>query len=290
MSVTAQNLTSFGIGLAEVAVFVGYLAGLWTLLNVATRSFDDHEEILVRGNWAYLIQRLGLTVAQAIGMLSAIGISSPNRWEDVVWLLIVGAWVSVLLLVVRPAVDKVLGHLVRRPEETRTENLAVSVVKAAFYVAFGLVVNGTLTGSAPNWPTAAAAVVVFTVLGGAPLIGGYVLVDLVNPFAVRAGVREGRLASGLEAAGVLVALGIIMRNAIAGDFTGWAPALTGFAITAVASMVVVYVTRWIFDKLVLAGSTIRQVHEANQLTAAALLAASLPLVALPVTAVVGTLL
>ena len=290
MSVTAQNLTSFGIGLVEVAVFIGFLAGLWTLLNVLTRSFDDHDEIIVRENWAYLVQRLGITAAQAIGMLSAIGLSSPNRWSDVLWLLIVGAWVSVLLLAVRPAVDKAVGRLVQRPDEARAENLAVSIVKAAFYVAFGLVVNGSLTGSAPNWPTAIAAITVFTVLGGALLVGAYVLIDLINPFAVRDGVRNGRLASSLEAAGVLLALGLIMRNAIAGDFVGWGPALLGFAVTAVVSMVVVYVTRWIFDKLVLTRSTIRQVHEANQVTAAALLAVSLPLVALPVTAVVGTLL
>jgi uncharacterized membrane protein YjfL (UPF0719 family) len=131
---------------------------------------------------------------------------------------------------------------------------------------------------------------VFTALGGALLIAGYLLIDLVNPFPVRDGVREGRLACSLEAAGVLVALGLIMHNAIAGDFVGWASALAGFAITAAAGLAVLYATRWLFDKLVLAESTIREVHESNQVTAAAMLAAFLPLVALPVTAVVGTVL
>ncbi len=288
MSVTAENLNSFGIGLVEVVIFIGFLAALWQLLNAMTRSFDDHNEIFVRGNWAYLIQRLGITAAQAIGMFSSIGISAPNRWSDVGWLAIAGVWVLLLLLAVHPVIDRTVGRHVTPPGEARSDHLAVSVVKAAFYVAFGLVVDGALSGSAPDLFTAVTATLVFTVLGGALLIGGYVLVDLANPFPVREGVREGRLASSFEAAGVLVALGMIMRNAIAGDFVGWVPALVGFAITAVAGLLVLYVTRWVFDKLVLTQSTIREVHESNRVTAAALLAAFLPLVALPVTAVVGT--
>ena len=289
MSVTAENLSSFGIGLVEVLVFIGFLAGLWQLLNVITRSFDDHGEILVRGNWAYLVQRLGITVAQAVGMLSAIGLNAPNRWSDVGWLAVAGTWVLLLLLAVHPVIDKAIGRQVQRPDQMRSDDLAVSMVKAAFYVAFGFVVNGSLSGSAPNWPTALVATLVFTVLGGALLVGCYLLVDLVNPFPIREGVREGRLASSLEAAGVLVALGMIMRNAIAGDFVGWGPALVGFAVTAIAGLLVLYATRWLFDKLVLTQSTIREVHESNRVTAAALLAAFLPVTALPVTAVVGTL-
>jgi len=289
VSVTAENLSSFGIGLVEVLVFIGFLAGLWQLLNVITRSFDDHGEILVRGNWAYLVQRLGITVAQAVGMLSAIGLNAPNRWSDVGWLAVAGTWVLLLLLAVHPVIDKAIGRQVQRPDQMRSDDLAVSMVKAAFYVAFGFVVNGSLSGSAPNWPTALVATLVFTVLGGALLVGCYLLVDLVNPFPIREGVREGRLASSLEAAGVLVALGMIMRNAIAGDFVGWGPALVGFAVTAIAGLLVLYATRWLFDKLVLTQSTIREVHESNRVTAAALLAAFLPVTALPVTAVVGTL-
>jgi len=290
VSVTAENLNSFGIGLVEVVVFVGFLAALWKLLNVLTRSFDDHNEIFVRGNWAYLVQRLGITVAQAIGMLSSIGINTPNRWSDVGWLAVAGAWVFLLLLAVYPVIDRAVGRQVHRPDDARADDLAVSMVKAAFYVAFGFVVNGSLSGSAPSWPTALAATLAFTMLGGALLIGCYVLVDLATPFPVRQGIREGRVTSSFEAAGILVALGLIMRNAIAGDFVGWTPALVGFAVTAAAGLLVLYATRWLFDKIVLTQSTIREVHESNQVTAAALLAAFLPLTALPVTAVVGTLI
>jgi hypothetical protein len=289
VSITAQNLNSFGIGLVEIVIFLGFLAGLWKLLNVITRSFDDHQEIMVRGNWAYLVQRLGITVAQAIGMLSSIGISSPNRWSDVGWLLLAGVWVFLLLLAVHPVVDQTVGRHVSRPDEARTDVPAVSLVKAAFYVAFGFVVNGSLSGTAPGWGTAIAATLLFTALGGALLIGGYLLIDVANPFPVRDGMRQGKLAAGFEAAGILVALGMIMRNAIAGDFVGWGSALAGFAITAVAGLVVLYAVRWLFDKVMLTRSTLREVHESDRVTAAALLAAFLPLVALPVTAVVGTL-
>jgi hypothetical protein len=289
VSITAGDVTSFGIGLVELLVFVGYVAGLWKLLNVVTPSVDDHHEIFVGGNWAYLVQRLGIALAQAIGMFSSIGVSQPNRWSDVGWLALAGLWVSVLLLAVRPVVDRTVERSAQRADQAHADNLAVSMVKAAFFVAFGFVVNGSLTGSAPNLATALTATAVFTVLGGAVLLACYRLHDLVHPQAVHDGVRAGRLPASVEAAGVLVALGLIMRNAIAGDFVGWAPALIGFGVTAVAGLVVLYVARWLIDRLVITSFTLKEIHESNQVTAAALLAALLPLVAMPVTAVVGTL-
>src|SRR4051812_2599740 len=92
--------------MVELLIFLGYLAGFWKLLNVLTPDVDDHAEIFVRHNWPYLVQRLGISLAQAIGMLSSIGISSPNRWSDVLWLLLAGAWVSLLLFAVHPVVDR----------------------------------------------------------------------------------------------------------------------------------------------------------------------------------------
>jgi len=286
---TADKLSSLAIGLVQILIVVGFLGGLWQLLNLATRSFDDHEEIFARGNVAYLIQRLGITAAQLAGLLSAVGVSGPHQWGDVGWLAIAGVWVTVLLLAVHPIIDRLVVARRRDVDATRSDDVAASLVKAAFYLGFGFVVNGSLTGTAPNVGTGLVATVVFTLLGGALLVGGYLLIDLVNPYPVRRGVREGRLASGFEAAGVLIALGLIMRNAIAGDFVGWGAALGGFALTAVVALVVLYLTRWLFDALVLTGTSIRAVHETNQVLPAALLAALLPLVALPVTTVIGSI-
>ena len=157
MSIGSESLTSFGVGLIEVGIFLGFLAGMWKLLNVSTRSFDDHEEILAGRNWAYLVQRLGITAAQAAGMLSTVGVSHPARWGDLGWLALSGVWVSGLLLAARPVIDRTVGRRLRHPNDARSDNLAVSIAKAAFYVSFGFVVNGSLTGTAPNLGTGLAA-------------------------------------------------------------------------------------------------------------------------------------
>ncbi|GAA2515265.1 DUF350 domain-containing protein [Pilimelia columellifera] len=287
MEFTAATLASFGIGLLKVLVFLGFLVALWKILNLVTRSFDDHAEIFERGNWGYLIQRLGITAAQAAGMVPLLGVVDRHHWSDLGWLAVGGSWVALLLLVAHPVIDRTVALAARKVEAAREDDIALSMVKATFYLAFGFVVNGSMTGSAPNWGTAAASVVVFTILGAVLLVGGYLLLDAVSRISLRKGVAQGRLAPSFEAAGVLIALGLIIRNAIAGDFTSWGAALSGFAFTAVAALVVVWATRWVFDAVMLTGSTIREVHESNHVIAAAMLAAFLPLVALPVTAVVG---
>jgi hypothetical protein len=121
-------------------------------------------------------------------MGARVSITAENLGSFGIGLVEVLVFIGFLLLAVHPVIDQTVGRHVQRPDEARSDVLAVSLVKAAFYVAFGFVVNGSLSGSAPNWFTAVAATLVFTVLGGALLIACYVLVDVANPFPLREGV------------------------------------------------------------------------------------------------------
>ena len=67
---------------------------------------------------------------------------------------------------------------------------------------------------------------------------------------------------------------------VAGDFTGWWIGFRAFFVTALISVIMLYVLRWVVDLVIIKGHTVRTIQDTNNVPAAALLAASLVMLAL----------
>jgi uncharacterized membrane protein YjfL (UPF0719 family) len=311
LDLTAIDVQSGVVAVAKVALFLGFVVALWHLVNALTRTFDDHDELFVNGNWAYFVQRAGLVGGQAIAMAGALDLGEAG-WVDLAWFAGAGLWVLVVLLVAHPLIERAMrlapatehaevsaagsatdtapSGFDAGTDRLRRINLGASLVKAGFLVSFGLVLNATFAGRAPDLSTGLISTVVFAALGLGVLVLTYRLHDLVTPIRLRKRVRDGNLTASVEAAGALVALGIVVRNAIAGDFRGWATSLAGFAIAVVLTLVALYVFRWLIDKVILTGVTLRSVHADDRTVAAALTAVLLVVVALPASDALSSLL
>ncbi|GGK38698.1 hypothetical protein GCM10010124_34380 [Pilimelia terevasa] len=281
----AGNLGHAALILLVVAVSVG---GGWHLLNLLTRV-DDNDELFVRGNGAYLAQRLGISVAQVVGLLPAIGHYDPTRWRTSAWWLVAEcAFVLAAVLLARPVVDWLVLPAVRNATLLREGSLAVGITEAGFYLATGFVVNGALSGGADSLALALASTAGFFVLGLALVAGVFWLHEWVTPYHLRDRIAQGSVPAAVEVAGVLTALGIVVREGVAGDFDTWGASLARFAATVVLAVAVLYAFRWLIDRLVLRGHTVRATQNADHLVAACLLAGLLVGAAFAVAEVVGT--
>lgn len=281
----ARNWPPAGASLL-LALVVGGL--LWLTHNALTR-FDDREVLFRDGNVAYAAQRIALVLAFGIAVLPTI----TRAGEDHPWYSLGGqamelAWVFVALLGVRYLVDVVVLVRVDNTAELLRGNVALGVVEAGFYVGFGFILNGSLTGAAPTLGQGIASTVVFGLLGLAVVVGVFWLHEAVTPWHLREHLREGRLAAALEAAGVLAATGIVVREGVAGDFTGWTGDLVAFAGTVVFAVGTLYLFRWLANRLLLRTVTLADIQERDLAPAAAFGAAVMVVVALSVAAVVRT--
>ena len=103
-----------------------------------------------------------------------------------------------------------------------------------------------------------------------------------------AGIRE--LVEGRDdrSVRVLVSAGIVVREGVAGDFTGWADGLVAFFSTAIFAVATLYLFRWLANRLILRGLPIRTIQERDLAAASAFSAVIMVVVAISVAAAVRT--
>jgi len=282
---TARNWPAAGASLL-LALLAGAL--LWFVHNALTR-FDDREVLFREGNVAYSVQRIALVLAFGIAALPTITrTAQDHRWYGLLGQAMELAWVVLALLAVRYLVDLVVLVRVDNTAALLRGNVALGVAEAGFYLGFGFVLNGSLTGASATLGQGIASTVVFGLLGLAVVVAVFWLHEAVTPWHVRDHLRDGRLAAAFEAAGVLTSTGIVVREGVAGDFTGWGAGLVAFAVTVLFAVGTLYVFRWLANRLLLHGWTLRQIQEQDRVTAAAFSAAVMVVVAVSVAAVVRT--
>jgi uncharacterized membrane protein YjfL (UPF0719 family) len=132
-------------------------------------------------------------------------------------------------------------------------NLAAGTVLAGLHVASALVVLGALSGEGGLLPA-----VVFWLYAQVLLtLAAAVFLRLAHE-DIRVEVLRDNQAVALALAGILVAMGNILRVAIGGSFDGWRAGLAAATGYALAGLVLLFLARWLLDWLLLPGVTIRQ--------------------------------
>lgn len=255
-------------GFMVVVMFVGVL---WHLLDKLT-PFDDSDELFVKQNYAYLIQRLGLCAALVVAMLAVVpDFDTAHPWWSSFWLAAEGTYVLAMILLSKAVVDVVIFPKIKNVTLLLEGNMAIGTVEACFYIGLGFILKGSLTGTASsNWLSFASSVVFFA-LGLAFVVGVFWFHELVTPYNLRDRLKDGNMTAALELGGLLVAISAVVAVGVAGDFTGWWEGVKAFTATATVSVVLLYLLRWAIDKAILTRTTIKEIQDKNQTAAAGLL-------------------
>lgn len=299
------------VGGLKVLLFLAFLAAGWALLNKWT-DFDDHYELFERDNVAFAIVRSGFVLGHAVAMLALLAYASDPWWVSVLWQIGLSIWVLGLFMGLQPWVERLVkrARTISREDRMREAVLAIAVVQAATHVTIGLIIGATLSGTAPSVATGLLATLVFTVLGLGFLVATYWLLgELIRvrvpvnaegqrmleredgyrdyrKWSLNDLVRDGNLSAAFISAGFMLGLGFILRNAIAGDFKGWVPAIVAFLVAAVLAVIALYVALWLLDKFVVTSATLRQIICSDRQVPAAVMGMLLVAAALGVTSVV----
>lgn len=265
-----MNLASTFTGLGQSVVYV--LAGIgfiWLakcLDDWRTKDFNDDEHI-DNGNTAVGLRRAGLYLGIAIGLSGAFGGESKGFFLDVLQLIIDGAIIVGFMFSSRFINDFImLGHIDNDAECIRTfdrpdggkivGNTAVGIVEAGMYMATGLIIHGSISGSGGSFLQGIASTILFFILGQLTLLILGLFYELITSFNVRNEIKANNPAAGIGLAGNLVALGVILMSSISGPFTGWNNDILNFCIYSVFGIVVLLLARLLIDRLLLPTTTI----------------------------------
>lgn len=251
-----------------------------------TVDIDDDHEIGEKSNLAVGLRRTGLYLAFAIAFAGTLGGTGAGFVTDILALLVDGVVITVCLFACRSINDRIMLAHVDNDEEAKKGNIAVGLTECGMYVATGFVLNGAFFGTSDNIVAGVVSALVFFVAGQAVLlIGGYCY-ERMTPFNVRTEIENGNPAAGVALAGMLIALGVILRASIAGPSAGWMADFISFGLFALYGIVLLLIFKKAVDWFLLPGTSIAvEVERDRNVAALALTEAGIVAVAIMISSV-----
>ncbi len=138
---------------------------------------------------------------------------------------------------------------VRLREQTASGNLAAGIVDGAIYLSSSQIAAGALTGDGG----AIGPTIVFWAAGVAALILLTHLFRLLTTYDDAELIKNGNVAAALGAAGLIVAIGMMVGYAVSGSFTGYGESFRDFGLMLLA-VFVLYPVRQIIVQMLFLGA------------------------------------
>lgn len=229
------------------AAFLLFVAGK-LVYDLQRRRLNLNAELLERDNLAVAIALGGYFLGLTLAVGGALAGTASSLVNGLLGTLTYGLIAIILLNVsIRLNDCLLLSRCNLEKELVADRNCGVGLVEAANHVAVGLILYGVISGEGGG----PAALLVFWALGQATLILAASVYDLIIPFRLSEVIEKGNVAVGAALAGVLLALGNIIRFAVQGNFVSWSQSLASFAVVAGAGLVLLPLMRLAIDRLIM---------------------------------------
>ena len=134
-------------------------------------------------------------------------------------------------------------------EQLAAHNVAAAIVVAGVYIATSLTYSGGLVGEGGGfW-----IMLLFFLLGQVALLGITYAFRRLTSYDDVQEIASGNVAAALALAGLLIAVGLIVRRAIAGDYLGFLPSLGSFLLALLLAVVLYPVRQVVVQWIILGG-------------------------------------
>jgi len=193
-------------------------------------------------------------VGYYLGLVFAIGgvLVGPSAGiiEDLIDIFFYGIIAIVLLNLSNFINDKIILYKFDNVKEIiEDRNAGTGVVVAANHIAIGLIIAGAITGEGGDLITAA----VFWILGQLVLIVAGFVYNRITPYDVHNEIEKDNVAVGVAFAGMIIAIGNVIRIGLSGDFISWTDNLSKFFGFVIFGLILLPLLRFVTDKLLLPG-------------------------------------
>ncbi len=224
--------------------------GMLMLLKVVQRFFYPHpvSHDLNSTNNAKKLMRVGQVLAVFLVAASVVknGMKGESIGKDAMWIAAFGT-VGVLLISITGRLGVHLLLQSRLTKEIERGNVAAGVAAASNYVATGIITAASVVGNGLHDLGLALA---FFVIAQVTLHVFAALFRALTTYDDAEQIAGENLAAALSYAGLLIAVAIVVARATSGEFTGWVPALKGYALVLL-SLFAFYPVRQLFVQMLL---------------------------------------
>ena len=268
-----NTLELFPRGLVYVGMGIVVLA-LAKLVQDLLTPYKINDQLSHRDNHALALSIAGYylgVIAAFIGAVyqpltvieeDAYKFTSEFGW-DVLEVFLYSVAGIVALNIARILVDKLVLYKFKTEKEiVEDQNAGTGAVEMGVYIGVGLVIAASIAGSGADTATDSTVVenairsLVFFGLG-LIVLGLYVLFyQVTTSFDIHDEIEKDNVAVGVALAGNLIAMGIVAFKAVFGEFVSWEESLAGFVTFAVAGFILLFVVRFLVDKILLPSTSV----------------------------------
>ena len=232
-----------------IAVLFILFLGKW-VYNMLNPKFNLKEELVKNDNFALALAVVGYLFGLVLAMGGILEGPSLGWKDDVIDIVFYGITSIILLNISIIINNKIIMYKFDNIKELITDkNAGTGIVEAANHIAMGLIIFGSVSGEGGSLIT----FVVFWISGQVMLILSTFIYNLILPFDLHEHIEKDNVAVGVSFAGMIIALGNIIRIGLSGNFTSWQDSLVKFAIFTCFGIIMLPVIRFITDKVLLPG-------------------------------------
>ncbi|VAW62074.1 hypothetical protein MNBD_GAMMA11-933 [hydrothermal vent metagenome] len=215
--------------------------------NERVSPYNIKDELMDRNNIALGVSFMAYNLAVTSVFIGAMLGPSVGLWED---LLIVGGYslLGVALLYLARVINNrlILYKFSNVKELIDDRNFGTGVVQAGSYLASGFIVAASLHGEGGGVVTAIA----FFLLAQLMLVAYAFIYNWITSFDIHHEIEQDNASAGLAVSGNLIALGIILMNAVGGNFISWEHNLMLFFRNTALAFILLPVFRLLLDRVV----------------------------------------
>ncbi len=208
--------------------------------------FDEDKAMLLESNLAVGLRKAGMCLGLFLALAGVVSGRTSNILVDLGNFLKSAVMVVIFLFVTFELNKRIILRKINNDEAAGKGNVAVGAVEFSTYVGTGIIMNGAFSGVGGGLWAAA----VFFILGQIALVIAFYLDAAIAKRNIQEEIElKGNIAEGIDMAGVLIAISIILRAAIIGPFTGWIVGLEEFGVYLALGLIVLFVFKALAEKM-----------------------------------------
>ncbi|MFD2566041.1 DUF350 domain-containing protein [Pseudotenacibaculum haliotis] len=232
------------------------------------KGIDVNSELTVKDNAAFSILTVGYYLGVLIIFLGVIQGHSAGYLEDA---LIISSYsmIGILLLLLASIFNEKVIFIKKfkfYKEIIRDENKGTGFIEAANFIGSALIIYGAITGTTINFfaeleeiglfLSGCISLIAFWILGQLLLFLFFKIYAKYSPYNVFKQLEEDNEAVGIVYSSIFISISYLYSQAIKGNLESWELMLENIAYYLVLGLILLPVSRFIIDKIILPKSSL----------------------------------
>ncbi|WP_010134747.1 DUF350 domain-containing protein [Ochrovirga pacifica] len=251
---TAFDFTTYfysaGYVLSGLLIFVlGKLAYKFTHSKINIQN-----ELVEKDNFAFILSYIGYFIGLLITIGGSIIGESYGFWIDIEHIFIYGT-LSILLLQISNFIANklILPKFDLKKEIIIDQNEGTGIIEAIIYVVNGLILYGALVGESETLTEGILTFVIYWAIGNIMLVLTSKIYGWWLDYNIHEQIEKDNVAAGIAFGGALLAIGIIIMNALIAPFEDWTTTIIDISIQMVLATILLPIMRFFADTILLPG-------------------------------------